>query len=314
MRVKCLDKRLRSFMGYSVLLVAVIGAVAVLLSYIYHFFTIDVYNRIIAVLIILSFIIMAAVLVAMVSIFSAVKRKKGGMALLPPVRLGLKLVMPFALFVTDLFKKDKDMIRGLFIEINNIFVQSANIRKSPDKAIVLLPHCLQNSECTYKVTGDIKNCRMCGRCTIGGIRKMTEERGVRAFIVTGVTAARNLIAKLKPEIVLSVACERDLAIGISDVSKIPVLGVVNKRPNGPCVNTTVDLGQLRDKLDRILEQGAEAADLNKTNGSTACTDEMDESEAQTGEKAAAGPGQTDVLDGSSTVHKNGRNRTGTFGI
>jgi hypothetical protein len=87
---------------------------------------------------------------------------------------------------------------------------------------------------------------------VGDILKLVEETGVKAVIVTGGTAARNSIAREKPEMVLSVACERDLAIGISDVSSIPVLGVLNSRPNGPCVNTTVDVEQLREKLDGIL--------------------------------------------------------------
>lgn len=253
MKVKLLDKRLSSFMSYSFLLMIVIGAVAALFSYINRFFTIDIYNRILSILILVSIIIMAAIALAMFAIFAAVKRRSVHPALLIPVRLGLKLVMPFALFVTDLLKRDKDMIRGLFIDINNLFVQSGRIRKSADKIMLLLPHCLQNSECMHKVTGDIANCKKCGRCTIGTILEMVEEKGVKAIVVTGGTAARNTIAKEKPEIVLSVACERDLAIGISDVSQIPVLGVLNQRPNGPCVNTTVDVELLREKLDSILE-------------------------------------------------------------
>ncbi len=252
MKVKYLDKRLNSFMGYSFLLLAVIGAVAALFSYVYRFFSIDLYNRIISVLILMAFIIMLLVLIATAAIFTAIKSRRVRPFMLVPVRLGLKLVIPFALFVTDLLKKDKDVIRSLFIDINNLFVQSSKIRKSPDKIMLLLPHCLQNSECGLKITGNIANCRKCGRCTIGEIRELAEEKGVHAVVVTGGTAARNAIAGEKPEIVLSVACERDLAIGISDVSKIPVIGVLNKRPNGPCVNTTVDVELLREKLDSII--------------------------------------------------------------
>ena len=239
-------------MIYAFLLMLVIGVFALLFSTIYRFFTIDIYNRILSVLIILSIIIMVVIALAMLSVFAAVKSRKVNTLMIVPVKLGLKLVMPFALFVTDIFKLDKDMIRSLFIDINNLFVQAGGIRKSPERTMLLLPHCLQNSECTQKVTGNIGNCKKCGQCSIGDILKMVEETGVKAIIVTGGTAARNVIAREKPEIVLSVACERDLAIGISDVNKIPVLGVLNQRPNGPCLNTTVDVGLLREKLDSIL--------------------------------------------------------------
>ncbi|HEX2946551.1 MAG TPA: DUF116 domain-containing protein [Clostridia bacterium] len=254
-----MDKRLNSFMGYSFLLLAVIGAVAALFSYVYRFFSIDLYNRIISVLILLALIVMILVIASMIAIFTAIKSRRVRSFMLVPVRMGLRLVIPFALFVTDLLKKDKDMIRSLFIDINNLFVQSGKIQKSPDKIMLLLPHCLQNSECGLKITGNISNCKNCGRCTIGAIRELAEEKGVRAVVVTGGTAARNAIAREKPEIVLSVACERDLAIGISDVSKIPVIGVLNRRPNGPCINTTVDVELLREKLDSILlrEEGSQ---------------------------------------------------------
>jgi hypothetical protein len=249
-----LDKRLRSFMGYSILLIAVVGVIAALFTYSYKFSSIDLYNRILSVLIILLIIIMIVVLVSMTAILITVKKRKIHPLLFIPVRLGLKLVMPFALFVTGLFNKDKDVMRSLFIDINNLFIKSSNIRKSKDKIMLLLPHCLQNSECNLKITGDITRCKKCGKCTIGAIRDLSEEKGVRAIVVTGGTAARNAIVKQKPEIVLSVACERDLAIGISDVSKIPVVGVLNQRPNGPCVNTSVDVDLLREKLEDIIEQ------------------------------------------------------------
>ncbi len=252
--MKYLDKRLKSFMGYTLLLLLVIGLLAALFSYIYHFFSIDLYNSIINVLIIISIVMMVSLVIAMAAIFIALKTRKVYPVMIFPVKLGMKIVMPFSLFVTDLLKKDKDMIRSLFIDINNLFVESGNIRKSPDKIMLLLPHCLQDSECTRKITNDVSNCVRCGRCKMGEIIEMAEKRGVGVFVVTGGTAARNTIAKVKPEIVLSVACERDLAIGISDVSKIPVIGVLNHRPNGPCVNTTVDVDVLAEKLDRIIAE------------------------------------------------------------
>jgi hypothetical protein len=258
MRVRYLDKRLKSFMGYTLLLLIVIGLLAALFSCIHRFFSIDLYNGIVNVLIIISVTLMIMLVVAMTAIFFALKTGKVYPVMIFPVKLGMKIVMPFALFVTDVLKKDKDLIRSLFIDINNLFVESGDIRKSPDKIMLLLPHCLQNSECTKKVTNSVSNCVRCGRCKIGEIIETAEKKGVGVFVVTGGTAARNVIAREKPEMVLSVACERDLAIGISDVSKIPVIGVLNKRPNGPCVNTTVDVNVLAQKLERMIQKPAAA--------------------------------------------------------
>lgn len=257
MRVKYLDKRLKSFMGYTLLLLIVIGLLAALFSCVHSYFSIELYNSIINVLITLSIVLMILLVIAMTAIFAALKTGRVYPAMIFPVKLGMRIVMPFALFVTDVLKRDKDMIRSLFIDINNLFVESGNIRKSPDRIMLLLPHCLQYSECSRKVTNNVSNCTRCGRCKLGEIIDAAEKRGVRVFVVTGGTAARNAIAREKPEMVLSVACERDLAIGISDVSKIPVIGVLNKRPYGPCVNTTVDLDVLEEKLDRMIERPAD---------------------------------------------------------
>jgi hypothetical protein len=48
---------------------------------------------------------------------------------------------------------------------------------------------------------------------------------------------------------VAVACERDLSSGIIDSYPLPVLGVTNERPFGPCFNTKVDLGQVIEAIE-----------------------------------------------------------------
>jgi len=199
-------------------------------------------------------IFLATVLTSILSVFIAVKKRRVTRAMKLPVRFGLKFVLPFFIFVASLVKKNADAVRRLYIDVNNLYISSSNISKGAEKVLLLLPHCLQNSECNYKITGNASNCRRCGKCTIGAILDLADEKGVKAVVVTGGTAARNMIIKEKPEAVVSVACERDLASGIAEMNKIPVFGVVNERPNGPCFNTTVEVDKLREKLDRILGQ------------------------------------------------------------
>lgn len=50
--------------------------------------------------------------------------------------------------------------------------------------------------------------------------------------------------------IIGVACERDLTSGIQDSYPIPVYGILNSRPNGPCIDTDVDLD--------IVEEGVRA--------------------------------------------------------
>ncbi|HCG04438.1 MAG TPA: hypothetical protein DEV75_05105, partial [Desulfovibrio sp.] len=45
---------------------------------------------------------------------------------------------------------------------------------------------------------------------------------------------------------------RDLASGIQDTHPIPVYGVLNERPNGPCLDTLVSLGNVEKALRHFL--------------------------------------------------------------
>lgn len=249
-------------MRYSFLLVLMLAALAAFFTHVYNSFSLDTYNSILLILILMSIIITVIVAAAILAVFLAWRSGKVGSLLVLPVRLGMKIVIPFAIFLTGLFKGNKDAIRGLFVDINNIFVQSGRTSCEPGQILVMLPHCLQNSECECRVTNDINNCKQCGRCTIGDILGIVREKRVKAAVVTGGTAARNLVARQKPKMILSVACERDLALGISDVSSIPVIGVVNERPNGPCFNTTVDTALFGSKLESLLEGQREGKESN----------------------------------------------------
>ena len=71
-------------------------------------------------------------------------------------------------------------------------------------------------------------------------------------MVTGGTLARRAVEEYRPRAVIAVACERDLSSGVLDSFPLPVLGVLNERPQGPCFNTRVDLTALRESLDFFL--------------------------------------------------------------
>jgi len=53
---------------------------------------------------------------------------------------------------------------------------------------------------------------------------------------------------MKPKAIVAVACELDLTSGIRDTYPIPVIGVLNRRPNGPCYNTSVDIAEVKKAL------------------------------------------------------------------
>jgi hypothetical protein len=61
-----------------------------------------------------------------------------------------------------------------------------------------------------------------------------------------------VIVEKRPKLVIAVACERDLTSGIKDCYPLPVIGILNDRPNGPCFNTNVDLVKIEQALHSVL--------------------------------------------------------------
>ena len=58
-------------------------------------------------------------------------------------------------------------------------------------------------------------------------------------------------------------CIRDRTSGIQDVFPLPVLGVLNERPFGPCFNTRVDINKLEAAILTFMDD-EEAKEKNAT--------------------------------------------------
>lgn len=164
----------------------------------------------------------------------------------------LIVFFPLLTALLALFGVQKRQVETSFIVMINRLVRGSLYKVPADKVLLLVPHCLQWQVCPHKVTVKSENCRHCGQCKIGDLIELAKAYGCHLEVVSGGTLARMLVKKLRPEAIVAIACERDLASGMSDVFPIPVLGVVNDRPYGPCCNTQVDINEVRQALERII--------------------------------------------------------------
>ncbi|WP_350344882.1 DUF116 domain-containing protein [Proteinivorax tanatarense] len=168
--------------------------------------------------------------------------------------LSIKVLYPVVFFLAKLFKLDKEKIKGSFIAINNEMMREVYGKIKGDDLLVLLPHCIQKASCKVKVTHDINNCKRCNKCDLSAILDLKDQYNFNLYVATGGTAAREVVKKCKPKGILAVACERDLFSGIIDCKPLPVVGLLNQRPNGPCYNTIIDQQELNDKLKNMLRE------------------------------------------------------------
>lgn len=141
-------------------------------------------------------------------------------------------ILPLALAIARRLGIPRDRLANSFVRFSNAIVRASH-RPGPGKTIILIPRCL---------TPDLKK----------KVQEMGERAGIGVFTATGGGEARMVIRRERPTGVIGVACERDLISGISDIApKIATLGVANKRPEGPCKNTLIDLDELRTAIETL---------------------------------------------------------------
>lgn len=167
----------------------------------------------------------------------------------------IQVLFPFMVLVGKIVGISKRTVQQSFIAINNQLVVSNCHGANAERILLLLPHCTQDFDCDVKITGNVKNCRKCGKCEIKDLLELSEKCGVQIAVATGGTLARRIIVQNKSQAIVAVACELDLTTGIQDAYPLPVIGILNERPYGPCVNTRVDIEKVREAILHFLVEG-----------------------------------------------------------
>lgn len=165
----------------------------------------------------------------------------------------IRELFPLLVGVGKCFGISKQDIRRSFVAINNRLVLAEAKKVKPHQLLILLPHCLQNHDCTVRITGKVENCKKCGKCRIKDLVMVSEAYHVPIAVATGGTLARKIVVEKRPKVIIAVACERDLSSGIQDSYPIPVFGIFNRRPFGPCFDTDVDMELVEKGIRTFLE-------------------------------------------------------------
>ncbi|MDD2420846.1 MAG: DUF116 domain-containing protein [Heliobacteriaceae bacterium] len=193
-------------------------------------------------------VVVGLIAVGLAGMIFSLWREKAIPAVYRWTRMAINMLFPLALVNARIFGISPDRLRSSFIEVSNQLVITRHVKVAPGKVLVLVPHCLQRTACRHKITLDINNCTNCGRCPVTGLRKLADRYRVKMAVVSGGTLARKVVKESNAQAVVAVACERDLTSGIQDMAGVPVLGILNDRPEGPCCNTLVNM----DRVERAI--------------------------------------------------------------
>ncbi|MEE9443982.1 MAG: DUF116 domain-containing protein [candidate division Zixibacteria bacterium] len=180
-----------------------------------------------------SYFAFASILVAWLILFiwGALTKRPflSGLVVVPKL---VNLLLDITIKVGKVIGVPKDRLVNSFLKLHNLFIDSDPRQVPTDKIMLLLPRCLSKE--MFK-----------------SLKSMRDSYGFIMATAGGGGEARNKIRKLRPGLIIAVACERDLLTGFIDVNPhIPVIGYPNIRPSGPCKDTEVDLQTIEDTVKR----------------------------------------------------------------
>ena len=138
------------------------------------------------------------------------------------------------------------------VKVLNLLTRLRRPHCRPGRLLVLLPSCLQSSQCAQKVVNDTANCRRCGRCKIRDLLELVERHGCQCSVVTGGRLALEIARGDRVDAIVAVACEKELQAGMWAVFPKPSLGIMNLRPHGPCKDTDVEVATVEEAVRWFL--------------------------------------------------------------
>ena len=218
----------------------------------------EIQNFLLVIFIVILCVTVFFLIVCAIILFSAVIKDKNSIITKWARAIAIRIFFPFLFAVSRLLLINQDEIRRAFIAINNKLVLSFIPSVYKGKILLLLPHCIQYHECDVRLIHDLQNCKKCGKCRMKDIISLSNRYEITIAVATGGTLARKIVLSHQPTLIIAVACERDLVSGIQDTYSLPVLGILNNRPNGPCFDTDISLELINDILRILIKENGAA--------------------------------------------------------
>ena len=142
----------------------------------------------------------------------------------------------------------------LVVGLSNLLTRARRKHVRPENLLLLFPHCLQWSDCPQNVSGNIDNCKLCGKCKIAKLIELSRERGIKYEVASGGRLALTKVKDPDVKAVVAVACSKELRQGILAAFPKAVIGVVNLWPKEPCKDTDVDTAEVERAIDWFLRE------------------------------------------------------------
>lgn len=151
-----------------------------------------------------------------------------------------------------LFKISLDRVGHSVVKINNEIMGTLP-KRATEKLLLILPRCLTKEN--FKE-----------------VKELVADYDLEMITVGGGELARKKIAQFCPSSIIAIACERDLIAGMRDMKShlfkkdFKAFGLTNSRPNGPCKNTVINVGRLKELIEKCVDKKDEAGSKRQEAG------------------------------------------------
>jgi hypothetical protein len=144
-----------------------------------------------------------------------------------------------------------------FCAWNNHRVRQLFQQRKAERALVLLPHCIQLARCKADVLADLGKCYECGLCSVGELLPLQLERGWESRITNRSHKAYLEARDYRPDLIVAVACADRLLKGLTRLPEVPSYVIPLELPHGMCVDTGFSVPHLMTAMDILVEPRAE---------------------------------------------------------
>lgn len=140
-----------------------------------------------------------------------------------------------------------------FCAWNNRKVRIAFEHRRARKSLVLLPHCIQASNCKAEIVQDLGQCYRCGRCPAGDLLADSLAGKWNCRISNRSHKAYREAREFKPDLIVAVSCADRLLKGLIRLPEVPCYVIPLQLPHGMCVDTTFSVPHLETVMALLVE-------------------------------------------------------------
>jgi hypothetical protein len=140
-----------------------------------------------------------------------------------------------------------------FCQWNNHRVHQAFHNNKATRALLLLPHCVQNIHCNADIIKELSQCHKCGLCAIGKILSLQTESACKIRIANRSYKAYKEVQKYQPDLIIAISCLDRSFKGLTNLSLTPSYVIPLKLNHGMCINTQFSTAELVKVIETLVE-------------------------------------------------------------